>query len=122
MNKKSGTGNKKKRPERLAEARPGDYAGSSATRKPKSPVKRATNLTLDPEAVARGEQFSARTGTSLSKLVSAFLLALPAEQHGDALKSLSPAVRRLYGMARNAKDVDATEEYRGHLRRKYGAR
>lgn len=83
-------------------------------------TKRPTNLTLDPEAVRRGELFGARHGRSLSQLVTGFLYSLPAEDAGEALPDLAPAVRRLYGLAAGAEtDRDA---YRDHLARKYGGR
>jgi hypothetical protein len=82
--------------------------------------KRPTNLTLDPEAVRRGERFGQRHGASLSQLVTGFLYSLPAEELGESLDELTPAVRRLYGLAAGGdNDRDA---YRDHLARKYGAR
>jgi len=83
------------------------------TRKP----KRATNLLLDPEAVSRGERYSRRHGTNLSRLVSDYLRALPL---GEEEPSLSPVVRRLWGVARVGKH--AKETHRAHLARKYGGR
>jgi hypothetical protein len=83
------------------------------TKKP----KRAKNLLLDPEAVSRGERYSRRHGTNLSRLVSDYLRALPLG--GDELP-LSPVVRRLWGVARAGKDDKET--YRAHLTRKYGGR
>lgn len=84
-------------------------------------TKRATNLTLDPDAVARGESYSRRHGTSLSQLVNRFLAALPREGEGatdDALPPLTPRVRRLYGIAAGA---DASgDDHRAHLLGKYG--
>jgi hypothetical protein len=84
------------------------------------PGKRPTNLTLDPDAVARGEQYGARHGRKLSQLVNGFLAALPAPDDDDAeLADLSPAVRRLYGVAAGGRtDRDA---YRAHLSEKYGS-
>lgn len=84
----------------------------------KRPTKKPTNLTLDPEAVARGERFGQRHGTSLSQLVTGFLYALP---DADAsLRELAPPVRRLYGSAAGgAADRDS---YHAHLSEKYGGR
>lgn len=85
--------------------------------------KKATNLTLDPAAVARGEQYGARHGQKLSQLVNGFLSALPGTELGSAdvaatIAGLSPAVRRLYGVAAGgAADRDA---HRAHLTAKYG--
>jgi hypothetical protein len=39
--------------------------------------KRAKNLLLEPDALARGEEYCKRHETTLSMLVSDFLLALP---------------------------------------------
>ena len=82
--------------------------------------KRPTNLTLDPEAVARGERYVRRHGTSLSQLVTGFLYSLPADESDDAELHLAPPVRRLYGVAEGGTaDRDA---HRRHLTRKYGGR
>lgn len=86
--------------------------------RPKKQRKRATNLSLDSDAVRRGERFGARHGTSLSQLVTSFLHALPAE--GETVPALSPPVRRLYGLvAGGATDRDA---WHRHLSSKYGKR
>ena len=80
-------------------------------------TKRPKNLLLDPDAVARGERYSRRHGTSLSQLVGDFLRSLPLGVEGSPL---TPAVRRLWGVAGNAKD--GREVYRQHVSRKYGGR
>jgi len=71
------------------------------------------NLSLDPEAVQRGENFSKRHSTSVSRLVSDFLTALPAE--GDRVE-LAPAVKRLLGLARGGNEA----AYKKYLEKKYG--
>jgi len=78
------------------------------------------NLSLDADAVERGERYSRVHGTNLSRLVSDFLLRLPPdESSGD----LSPTVRRLFGVAATGpQNVDADEAYHDHLLAKYGAR
>ena len=81
---------------------------SKSTKKPK-------NLSLEPDAVARGERYSQLHGTNLSRLVSDFLRSLPL---GGSKKPLSPAVQRLRGIAAGRKADRST--YREHLRRKYG--
>ena len=95
---------------------------SRRTPRPAGPAhagKKATNLTLDPDAVARGERYGARHGRKLSQLVNAFLAALPADDDDPGLTDLSPAVRRLYGAAAGgATDQNA---YRAHLVDKYGS-
>ena len=41
-------------------------------------MKRRKNLSLSPEAIARGEQIAAETGKSLSAVIEDQLLAIPA--------------------------------------------
>jgi len=85
-------------------------------KQPKRP-KRPKNLLLDPDAVARGERYSRRHGTNLSRLVGDFLRSLPL---GADESTLTPAVRRLWGITRGG---DAGREtYRQHLDKKYGGR
>jgi len=79
--------------------------------------KRPKNLLLDPDAVARGERYSRRHRTNLSRLVGDFLRSLPL---GADESALTPAVRRLWGVARGR--ADGREAYRQHLARKYGGR
>ena len=79
-------------------------------------AKRPKNLLLDPDAVARGERYSRLHGTNLSRLVGDFLHALPL---GAEELALTPAVRRLWGVAAGS-DTDK-EVYRQHLSRKYGS-
>ena len=80
-------------------------------------AKRPKNLLLDPDAVARGERYSERHGTSLSRLVGDFLRALPLDTPGT---SLSPAVQRLWGVA--ARGQSSRDSYRAHLYKKYSGR
>ena len=72
------------------------------------------NLSLDSEAVERGERYSRLHSTSLSRLVSDFLSRLPLDEDQP---DLSPTVRRLLGVAKGGPDVDAYHEY---LYEKYG--
>jgi hypothetical protein len=74
------------------------------------------NLSLEPEAIRRGERYGARHGKNLSQLVNDLLHALPSESEKSA--ELSPLVRRLLGVAAGAK-ADR-KAYRAHLTRKYG--
>jgi hypothetical protein len=79
-------------------------------------AKRPKNLLLDPDAVARGERYSRLHKTNLSRLVGDFLRALPLSADESAL---TPAVRRLWGIAaRSEADRDL---HRKHLSRKYGS-
>lgn len=80
-------------------------------------IKRPKNLLLDPDAVARGERYSRRHGTNLSRLVGDFLRSLPL---GAEESALTPAVRRLWGVARGG--GAGREAYRQHLGKKYGSR
>ena len=80
-------------------------------------MKKAKNLLLDPEAVARGERYSRRHGTSLSRLVSDFLRTLPDDV---SEQPVSPIVRRLSGIAAGGKTH--VEAYKEHLYRKYTRR
>ena len=88
----------------------------------RKPNKRATNLTLDPDAVAGGERYGKRHGASLSQLVNGFLHALRArggDERGADIAALTPPVRRLYGLAdKGTADRDA---HRAHLLDKYGS-
>ena len=70
------------------------------------------NLTLDPEAVKKGERYSRRKGTSISQIVSDFLSGLP-EDEGERL---SPVVGRLLGIASGKADEST---YRRYLEKKY---
>jgi len=80
--------------------------------------KIAKNLSLEPEAVARGERYGRRHGKNLSQLVNDFLRGLPLESPPD--RELSPLVRRLRGVGGGART--GRKEYREHLYRKYGGR
>jgi Family of unknown function (DUF6364) len=80
-------------------------------------TKKAKNLSLEPDAVARGERYSRLHGTTLSRLVSDFLRSLPLEGPDE---QLSPAVQRLRGLAAGGKADRAA--HRDHLYRKYGGR
>lgn len=70
------------------------------------------NLTLDPEAVKKGERYSRSKGTSVSQIVSDFLSRLP----GDDEAGLSPAVGRLLGIAAGKADESS---YHRYLEKKY---
>lgn len=81
------------------------------------PARKAKNLSLAPDAVERGEEYSQLHGTNLSRLVSDFLLLLPMGKPGQ---TLSPAVQRLRGIAADSSRDRST--YQEHLYRKYGGR
>lgn len=75
-------------------------------------AKVVKNLTLDPEAVKKGERYSRKKGTSISQIVSDFLSGLPEESESQ----LSPAVGRLLGIATGKADEVAYHKY---LEKKY---
>ncbi|MEA2338232.1 MAG: hypothetical protein QOE82_2239 [Thermoanaerobaculia bacterium] len=77
--------------------------------------KQSKNLSLDPKAVKRGEQYSKLHNTNVSQLVNRFLLALPIGEENHS--NFSPTVRRLIGVASSD---DPIKEYRQHLDEKYG--
>jgi hypothetical protein len=70
------------------------------------------NLSLDPVAVERGERYSERHAKSLSQVVSDFLLRLPLDEEAP---DLTPAVRRLVGIAEGGGE----EDYHKYLLEKY---
>jgi hypothetical protein len=79
-------------------------------------AKKRLNITLDHETAERARRYTRRHKTSISRLVGEFLAQLPdAEQTKHVL---TPAVARLRGVARGGPDRD---DYRRHLREKYGA-
>lgn len=71
------------------------------------------NLTLDSEAVRKGERHSRRMGTSVSQLVSDLLSRLPDDEEG---RPLAPATARLLGSGSGRHDE---KSYRRYLERKY---
>lgn len=82
------------------------------------PKKRRKHLLLDEDALEHAESFSRWSGTTLSRLVSDFLRSLPGDD--DAELDLTPAVRRLYGIA--AGGTADRDTYREYLVAKYGTR
>lgn len=76
------------------------------------------NLSLEPDAIDRGERYGRLHGTSLSRLVTNFLRSLPLE--ALPAPELSPVVRRLRGVA--APGRTDRKAYREHLYRKYSGR
>ncbi len=78
-------------------------------------AKLRKNLSLDPEAVARGERYCKLHETNLSQLVNRFLSSLPLNDNPRT--RLTPAVSRLIGLV---SDQNALEHYRQHLVEKYG--
>lgn len=73
--------------------------------------RRKLTLSVEEEAIKKARRFSVKHGTSISQLVTDFLLSLD-ESGGKA----TPIVSRLRGVL--APDV-TVEEYRDHLVEKY---
>lgn len=71
-------------------------------------TKVVKNLTLDAEAVRKGELYSKSKGTSVSQLVSDLLSRLPEEGEGARL---SPAVGRLLGIGSGKADERSYKRY-----------
>jgi len=90
---------------------------------PEYAVKRKpTNLSLEAEAIRRGEAYARAQGVSLSELVNRLLSQLP-----DPLREAGPnpewseQIKRLYGVAEGAaaSSEDAIAQYKEYLYRKY---
>jgi len=79
-------------------------------------AKQSKNLSLDPDAVTRGERYSELHHTNVSQLVNRFLASLPLEDD-DADSDFSPTVQRLVGLV---SDKNAVKRYHQHLVEKYG--
>jgi len=82
-------------------------------------TKVSKNLSLDSDAIGRGERYSELHHTNLSRLVSDFLRQLPLP---EPAKQLSPIVSRLLGVATSVdgETDDAGDPYHEHLWAKYG--
>lgn len=98
---------------------------AAATPPPATPRKRPRNLSLRPEDIAHREAYGRRHGTTLSALVGDVLRALPLGR--KPARELSPAVRRLYGVAAGAPTgvegaSSAIDAWRERLHRKYDGR
>jgi hypothetical protein len=78
----------------------------------------AKNLSLESDAVERGERYGRLHGTNLSRLVTDFLRALPLEPPTG--RAPSPVVRRLRGVAAGGAS-DRTHD-REYPHKKYGGR
>lgn len=82
------------------------------------PAKQPKNLSLEPAALEPRERYARLHGTNLSRLVSDYLAALPL---GAPVEVRSPAARRLYGAAPDARgETPSREDYREYLAKKYG--
>jgi hypothetical protein len=80
--------------------------------------KRAKNLLLDIRALNRGEEYCTAHGTTLSRLVEDFLLALPESSAWSRPSEIkSPIVRRLKG-ATNSGAFHGPDAYGDYLYRR----
>jgi hypothetical protein len=92
--------------------------------------RKPTNLSLDPDAIVRGEAYAIAHDVSLSQLVSQLLRGLPVSSAGSPAGSAVGGVKaqwpdvvaRLYGVARRGDDDSerAIDDYHDYLHRKYG--
>jgi hypothetical protein len=84
--------------------------------------RKPTNLSLEAEAIRRGEAKASELGISLSELVNQLLLRVPEAKAPFDESRLSGPVGRLYGIARGAyaSSEEAIEDYRRYLARKHG--
>jgi hypothetical protein len=92
--------------------------------------RKPTNLSLDPDAIVRGEAYAIAHDVSLSQLVSQLLRGLPVSSAGSPAGSAvggakaqwPDMVARLYGVARRGDDDSerAIDDYHDYLHRKYG--
>jgi Family of unknown function (DUF6364) len=78
-------------------------------------AKTTLNLSVEEAAAERARRYSELHDTSISRLVSDFLLGLPLKDD-EVTARLSPAVRRLYGIAEGGPDE---EDYHRYLLEKY---
>lgn len=78
--------------------------------------KKRLNITLDHDTAERARRYTKRHKTSISRLVSEFLAQLPDTE--QTKYELTPTVKRLRGLAKGGPD---REDYRRHLRDKYGS-
>jgi hypothetical protein len=84
--------------------------------------RKPTNLSLEAEAIVRGEAYARQHGVSLSALVNQLLRQLPPGRGVEGAPEEWPtAVARLYGSARGvaATPDEAVALYRDHLARKH---
>lgn len=75
-------------------------------------ASRKLTLSVDEEAIEKARRYSTKHNTSISRLVSHFLAALPEGQ-----REYGPAVERLMGLLPPETDE---AEYRRHLDAKHG--
>ena len=91
---------------------------AAATSAAASAPRRATNLSLDPTVVAAARKVLAKRGSNVSEAVNGMLQTLVRASASPDAVELPPVVRRLHGVAADAK-VDR-DDYRTRLRTKYG--
>jgi hypothetical protein len=89
--------------------------------------KRNKNLSLEEEAIERGEIYSSMHNTNVSALVNEFLSHLPVELRAGKIHPtgerdrLPPTVSRLLGVAAGNPEEDPIEDYHEYLMGKFGS-
>jgi hypothetical protein len=89
--------------------------------------KRNKNLSLEEEAIERGEIYSSMHNTNVSALVNEFLSRLPVKLRvgkvhpSEESDWLPPTVSRLLGVAAGDPEEDPIEDYHNYLMGKYGS-
>ena len=74
-------------------------------------------LSVDSVAVARGKEYAAQNGVTLSGLVEDFLLYLDPDEEFDEVFPISPKLQSLIGIGVGAYDE---ADYRTHLEKRHG--
>lgn len=83
-----------------------------------SEKRRRIKLMLSPRAMEKAERVAAARGTSVSRLVDDLFGAIPNMDSRPLANELTPAVRRLLGVARDSALTE--QDYRQHLAHKHG--
>ena len=79
-------------------------------------MKKKLTLRMEKEAIDRAKAYARRRGTSVSKLVENFFVALDKDRREEEIET-SPLVQKLAGLAAGA-DV-SEEDYYDHLEEKH---
>lgn len=74
-------------------------------------------LSVDSAAVARGKEYAAQNGVTLSGLVEDFLLYLDPDEEFDEVFPISPKLQSLIGIGAGVYDE---ADYRAHLEKRHG--
>ena len=74
---------------------------------------------MDKELVEQAKLFSQQTGKSLSKIVSDYFASLVKKEQKDDDEELTPLVRSLKGILKDADGDVGIEDYHKYLEEKY---